>query len=187
MSFKILSFYLFYSLLSDLFLSKLSIKYFSTEIYSFRLFTFVEYVTLTFMLLQQIQSVLFKKMIKFLSIVFIFFLIFDFLTASSNEFDSIPTSIESLSIICISIFLLYEKVLKSNNYFTPFVWISIGLILFFSGTFFLFILSKNNFNNFGFSVIYGYIVAAFKILMYFFISIGIITEINACKIKITNV
>lgn len=182
-AFITLAFYLFYSLISDLFLSKLSIRYLNSELYSFRVFTFVEYFSIIYILTTQLESVLLKKIIKNISICFVFFLLFDFFNSPLNEFDSIPTGIESLLILGTSILLLYEKVIKTNNYFSSFVWISIGLILFFAGTFFLFILSQNNYSNLEFNITYGYIVAVFKILMYLFIFIGIITEIKTANVK----
>jgi hypothetical protein len=181
-SFKLLLFYLFYSLISDLILTKLSIRYFDSEIYSFRLFTIVEYFSITFILYCQIESLFFRKLIKYSSIVFALFIIIDISKNPLNEFDSIPAGVESLFILTTSIILLYEKILKSNNYFTPFVWIAIGIILFFAGTFFLFILSQNNYSNTDFNDTYGYIVAIFKILMYSFFFVGIISEIRSTKI-----
>jgi hypothetical protein len=182
-SFKLLSFYLLYSLISDLLLSKLSIRYFDSEIYSFRLFTVVEYFSIIYILYCQIESLIFRKFIKFSSLVFAIFIIIDLYKNPLNEFDSIPTGIESLFILSNSIILLYEKILKSDTFFTSFVWIAIGLILFFAGTFFLFIMSQNNYNNTDFNDTYGYIVAIFKILMYSFFFVGIISEIKSAKLK----
>lgn len=182
-SFKLLLFYLFYSLISDLILSKLSIRYFDSELYSFRLFTIVEYFSITFILYSQIDSLFFRKFIKYSSLVFALFILIDIYKNPLNEFDSIPAGVESLLILINSIILLYEKILKSNNYFTPFVWIATGLILFFAGTFFLFILSQNNYSNTDFNDTYGYIVAIFKILMYSFFFVGIISEIKSTRLK----
>ena len=186
-SFKLLLFYLTYSLISDLVLSKLSIRFLQSEIYSFRLFTVVEYFTITYILYCQIESLSFRNLIKFSSVVFALFLLFDVFTNPLNEFDSIPTGIESLLILITSLILLYEKILKSNNYFTAFVWIAIGLIFFFAGTFFLFIMSQNNYSNTDFNDTYGYIVAIFKILMYSFFFVGIISEIRLNKLKTLNI
>ena len=186
-SFKLLLFYLLYSLISDLVLSKLSIRYFESEIYSFRLFTVVEYFSITFVLYSQIGSLFFRKFIKYSSLAFALFIIFDSITNPLNEFDSIPTGIESLLILTTSIILLYEKILKSDNYFTAYVWIAIGLILFFAGTFFLFVMSQNNYSNTDFNNTYGYIVAIFKILMYTFFFVGIISEIKSTKLKTQNI
>jgi hypothetical protein len=182
-SFKVLLFYLFYSLISDLVLSKLSIRYFHSEIYSFRLFTVVEFFSIIYILNSQLESITFRKFIKFSSAAFVLFLLYDVFTNPLNEFDSIPAGIESLLILITSLFLLYEKILKSNIFFTPFVWIAIGLIIFFAGTFFLFIMSQNHYGNIDFNHTYGYIVAIFKILMYSFFIIGIISEIRTNKLK----
>jgi hypothetical protein len=72
--------------------------------------------------------------------------------------------------------LLYERIIKNEDYNVSSIWISIGLVLFFSGTFFLFILSESNFNNSGFSKTYSYILASFKIISYCLFSVGMIFE-----------
>ncbi|MEY3310969.1 MAG: hypothetical protein RL348_297 [Bacteroidota bacterium] len=171
-----LAFYLFYSMLTDLVLNKLSLKFFNSEIYSYRLFTIIEFIVLSAYLLKELNSDKFKLFIKISSLVFGAFVLFDLLTGTLNEFDSIPTGVESILILCSSLLVLYERIIKNEEYNVSSIWISIGLVLFFSGTFFLFILSESNFNDSAFSETYSLILASFKIISYILFSIGITLE-----------
>ena len=165
--------YLIYCLISDIFISKLSIKYWGSEIYSYRLFTVLEFTLLSLFLNSRFESFKFRIITKTLFIIFYILIIIDFLTASFNKFDSFPTGIESIFLIFLSILLLFEKVNLGNFNFDHSAWISFALITFFSGTFFLFILSQNNFNDSSFSNTYGYVVAIFNIIKNVLISIGV--------------
>jgi uncharacterized membrane protein YgdD (TMEM256/DUF423 family) len=171
-----LAFYLFYSMLTDLVLNKLSLKFFNSEIYSYRLFTIIEFIVLSAYLLKELNSDKFRLFIKISSFVFGAFVLFDLMTGTLNEFDSIPTGVESILILCSSLLVLYERIIKNEEYNVSSIWISVGLVLFFSGTFFLFILSESNFNDSAFSETYSFILAAFKIISYILFSIGIALE-----------
>lgn len=171
-----IAFYLFYSMLTDLVLNKLSLKFFDSEIYSYRLFTIIEFIVLSAYLLRELNSDKSRLFIKISSFVFGAFVLFDLTTGTLNEFDSIPTGVESILILCSSLLVLYERIIKNEEYNVSSIWISVGLVLFFSGTFFLFILSESNFNDSAFSETYSYILASFKIISYILFSIGITLE-----------
>jgi hypothetical protein len=176
LSLKIICFYTIYGIISDLILSKLSIKYFGTEIYSYRLFTIIEFVSLSLFIYFSIETLKFRKIILLTFILFFVGIIIDFFTSSLSQFDSLPSGLESLLILSSALLLLYEKVLNEttsikNN--SPII-ITSGLIIFFSGTFFLFILSQKNYKETNFSNSYGYLVAFFNIIKNIFIILGII-------------
>ena len=181
---KIICFYLVYCIFSDLVLSKLSIKYFSTEISSYRLFTIVEFLLLSLFIYFSINNPKFKKIILGSFALFFVTLIIDSFTSTLSQFDSIPSGLESILILNSSLLLLYEKVINApvSNKITSCVIITLGLIIFFSGTFFLFILSQNNFNDIDFLNSYGYLVAFFNIIKNGFIMLGIINT-NTIMIK----
>jgi len=174
-SFKILTFYLLYCLVSDIFLSKLSIKLFNSEIYSYRLFTLIEFFSLEFLLYFSIQNIKFKRIIWVFNIIFIVLLVIELMSNSFKEFDSIPTGVECILILATSILLIYERLLnpKIDKLFDATVIIAFGLIIFFAGTFFIFILSQKNFNDNSFLTSYGFIVAFFNIIKNIFITIAI--------------
>jgi hypothetical protein len=176
--FSLIAFYSFYCIFSDLVLSKLSLKYLESELYSFRLFTIVEYSIITFFIFKLIVSDLFKRLIKIGSVFFIVVSILDIYTSSFKSFDSLPSGLESILVLSYCLFFVYEKMTSNEFSFNGTIWITIGFILFFSGTFFLFILSQNNFKDRSFILTYGYIVAIFNIIKNSFITIGIFSESN---------
>ena len=173
---RILIFYLFYSIFSDLILDQLSVKYFQTELYSFRVFTVVEYFSLSLISLLVTDSSRIKRKILLFSFFFILSIIIDISTNSIDNFDSLPTGVESILILLYCILVLYEQITTGKPLFSFAVMFSFSMILFFSGTFFLFIMSQNNFENEEFSVLYDYIVAISKILMTLLISLGLLAN-----------
>jgi hypothetical protein len=120
-------------------------------------------------------------LIKIGSIIFIIVSILDIYTSSFTSFDSLPSGIESILVLSYCLFFVYEKMTSTDFSFNGTIWITIGFILFFSGTFFLFILSQNNFKDSSFILTYGYIVAIFNIIKNLFITIGIFSESNNSK------
>lgn len=116
-----------------------------------------------------------KKVIQLFNVIFFIVFTIDSLTKSFNLFDSIPTGVESVFLLIISILLIYENIFikKSDLFFSTQVIISFSFVIFFAGTFFLFILSKNNFSNQFFIIYYGYIVAIFSIIKNALITIGL--------------
>lgn len=173
---RVLIFYLFYSIFSDLILDQLSIKFFNSELYSFRVFTIVEYISISLITFFISESSRIRRLILFFSLFFILSLIIDLSTNSIENFDSLPTGVESILILFYCILILYEQITTGKPLFSFAVLFSFSMILFFSGTFFLFIMSQNNFENEEFSVLYDYIVAISKILMTLLISLGLLAN-----------
>jgi len=179
-SLNFLSFYLFFCLVSDLILNKLSLKYFNSEIYSYRIFTIVEFCSIIFYSYYTTQNNLIKKLILGTLLLFFCSQLYDIIYNNTFDFDSIPVGIESVSILIVSILLIYNKLTNESpeNIFSPEVIISIAFILFFAGTFFLFILSQQNFYKKSFNETFSYIVASFNIIKNTLITIGVIKYYN---------
>ena len=179
-SLNFLSFYLFFCLISDLILNKLSLKYFNSEIYSYRIFTIVEFCSIIFYSYYTTQNNLIKKLILGTLLLFFCSQLYDIIYNNTFDFDSIPVGIESVSILIVSILLIYNKLTNESpeNIFSPEVIISIAFILFFAGTFFLFILSQQNFYKKSFNETFSYIVASFNIIKNTLITIGVIKYYN---------
>ena len=114
--------------------------------------------------------------------VFLFFFsqVYDIIYNNTFNFDSIPVGIESVTILIISILIIYDKLNNESaeNIFSPEVIISIAYILFFAGTFFVFILSQQNFYKKSFNDTFSYIVAAFNTIKNILISIGLLKYHN---------
>ena len=171
--------YLLYSGLSDFLITPLFFKIFHSVYFSLRLFTIVEYLLITIFLYKNINSVIFKKVIIFLSVLFFSYAIFDFFQFNPNHFDSIPSGIENILIIVYSIFILFEKIREPDSLFlynTPIFWIVVGLILYFSGTFFLYIYSQTNLKDPDYVKTYQFVNSAFGILKHLLFSVAFLVK-----------
>jgi hypothetical protein len=172
----VIFFYFLYSIVSDLFLDQISKKFLQTEIVSFRLFTIVEFISFSIIFYKINFSISKKRIILQSSSLFFLAIIIDLLTNSIENFDSLPTGVESILILFYCILTLYEQISTGKPLYSFPVLFAFSLILFFAGTFFLFILSQNNFENEEFSTLYDYIVAISKILMTLLMSVGILAN-----------
>jgi hypothetical protein len=75
---------------------------------------------------------------------------YDLTKSNAQTFDSIPTVVECLGILSFSLFFFYEQLKSTENLFvytTANFWIVVGMIIFFSGSFFVFIYAQNNSNS----------------------------------------
>lgn len=172
----VIFFYFLYSIVSDLFLDQISKKFLQTEIVSFRLFTIVEFISFLIIFYKINFSISKKRIILQSSSLFFLSIIIDLLTNSIENFDSLPTGVESILILFYCILTLYEQISTGKPLYSFPVLFAFSLILFFAGTFFLFIMSQNNFENEEFSNLYDYIVAISKILMTLLMSVGILAS-----------
>jgi hypothetical protein len=93
--------------------------------------------------------------------MFIIYSFIDLNLSAAASFDSIPTVVECLILLSFSIFYLYEEIGSPNTLFlytTSNFWVAVSIIIFFSGTFFLFIYAQKNSGDPAFS-------HTFKIIM----------------------
>lgn len=112
------------------------------RVFLYSAFTFVEYFLFAWFLYTVIKSKIFKKIIVSVSIAFIAFLIFYYLFAKAKSIDSIPIGIETILILIFSFYYLYEQIQDTETLFIytkyPF-WIIIGMLIYLSGSFFIYI------------------------------------------------
>lgn len=142
-----IAFYTVYGLLQILLIYSLIKHLTGKEFLSYRIFTIVEGLSFGYYLTLIIQNSSAKKILISLGVIFLAFALFDLKNSKADTFDSIPTVIECLILLSFSIFYLYEQIKDPNNLFlynTPNFWIVVGIILFFSGTFFLFIYGQSS-------------------------------------------
>ncbi len=109
-----------------------------------------------------------KKAVPFLWITFIVFALVDLIFMNTGiEFDSIAIGIESIIIILLCIYYLFTQIKGSNSlvmYSTFNFWVVITFLIYFAGTFFLYILAESMRNNIAFRNEYFIINIAFNIL-----------------------
>jgi hypothetical protein len=172
-------YYLLASVLTDLFFFALIKHLTNNQFITYRIFTLVEYSLVTSFLYINIKSKGFKRIIVILSVLFLTFSIFDLINSGSKTFDSSPTGIACILILSYSIYYLFEKIKTPDSLFlysTANFWIVVALIIFFSGTFFIYIFSQSNFNNPDFKSTFNIINSSFNILKNLLFSIAFLIK-----------
>jgi len=92
-----------------------------------------------------IQNKKFKQVILALSLSFIAFQIFYFFDVKNKKpIDAIPIGIEAILLIIFCFYFFYEQLKKTVSpiYDNFFFWIVLGLIIYLSGSFFIYLLSN---------------------------------------------
>jgi hypothetical protein len=171
--------YLITILSFNFFLHDLVLVLGGNKFFSYRLFTIIEYFLITGFFLESVSIRKAKNVIKILSLLFLIFSIFDLVISKSDSFDSTPTGVSSILILLYSIYFFYEKIKNNENLFlyeTPNFWVTVSFVVFFSGTFFIYIFSQNNLNDPEFLSTFAVINRAFSIVKAIFISIAFLIK-----------
>jgi len=164
--YAIISYYLLFGVFTDLFLSPTIDVFFKTPFGGARIFSIVEFSLLSFFIYRNTISNNKAKLFLLGSITFLVTTIYENFISSYNNFDSITTGISALIILIYSIFYLFQIISspkgmpKLDASFT----IIISFIIYFAGTFFIYILSKNNFIDKSFQELYTLINSSILIL-----------------------
>lgn len=139
--------YLLAGILTDLVLSPLFELLFKSSFIGIRLFTLLEFFLLNTFLYSITKNKI--KLYSYLLSITLFLVafIFENLIQFQNNFDSTTIAISGLTILGNSVLYLYDRVktdyiIEISN---PDFLITISLVLYFSGTFFIYLLSKNNY------------------------------------------
>ena len=160
--------YLIYCILADFFIN----KHFKL---GFRLFTVVEYFFLSRFFYVVSKNIFPRKVIQWGSLLFILVCIIDFFESKESTFDSKPTGISALLIISYSLVFLFEQIKVPNQVFiytSRTFWIATALIIYFSGTFFVFLFSQGSNDSSQFENTYSLINYTFSILRNLFFAIA---------------
>ncbi len=146
----------------------------STEIYFIliRIYNLVEYCFLAYYFSLFVHNKAVKNFLLLSPLLFGSFCIYNFITATKAEIPFLPVTIEYLTLLAFIIFFLFEEMQRTNNepiYQKAVFWISVAFILNFSGNFFLFLYSKNNFNDLVFqknyTIIYSTVTVVKNIIL----------------------
>lgn len=147
-------------------------------------FTIIEYsfICYFFLLLSDKTA---KKVIMFVWIGFIIFAILDlFLVNENQSFDSFAIGIESIIIILLCIYFLFLQIRGSNSlviYSTFNFWVIITFLLYFSGTFFLYIFTEGMREDVEFQKLYFIINISFNILKNILLSVAMYMKTNSIQ------
>jgi hypothetical protein len=132
-----------------------------------RIYDTIEYTLLSIFFSAHTKNGYVKKIILLSIIPFIVFCVFDHYYSDKNSYAFLPLVVECLILMTALIFIFYEKMTHSFDiplYQTSFFWISVAFIVYFAGNFFLFLYSKNSFNDESFKNQYTIIYTTFTIL-----------------------
>jgi hypothetical protein len=109
------------------------------------LFTFLEYTFFASIFYLNIENKRFKKLLLFCSLGFYAFLLIHYFTVYHSRIDAIPIGIESI-LIFVYICLFFSERMKSSRqdfiYNHPVFWISVGILVYLGGTFFINIMAN---------------------------------------------
>lgn len=112
------------------------------SLYIWSVFTFAEYLIFTYILWLKIKKKIFRKIILWLSFLFIIFATVFNIATNFAKIDSIPIGIETILIFIYSFYYLYEQMNDTSNLFIYNkyeFWIIIGFLIYLAGSFFIFI------------------------------------------------
>ncbi len=127
----------------------------------------IEFILVSLFFYNARESTLYKKFIKYVSIVFLIIISLKLFLDPILDFDSMINGFESIIIIAFSISFFYEHIKNPNKIFIdkdPYFWGVSGFFLFFSISFFVFLLRQSLWLNIDFFYQYIYIHALSGIL-----------------------
>ena len=167
-SLRIISFYLFVTIFTDLFLNPISKVYFNSPFIASKIFTAVEFALVSLYLYPLIQLKSKKSIFVYFSSIFATAIITENILIHNQSFDSVSTGVSALLILILSIIHLFSRVSYNSNLEifkidSTFLIVS-SIIIYFSGTFFIYILTKNNFFDENFRTYYSLINALVLII-----------------------
>lgn len=175
-------FYLIYCLANDgtsYYLQSINSEYFLWLLYSF---TILEYSFVCYFIYLAIPKNFIKKITPFLWIGFVLLAVADILYFNKGyKFDSFTIGIESIIIFLLCIYYLFSQIKGSNSlliYSTFNFWVVIAFLIYFSGTFFLYLLTNRMVSNPSFQKLYFIINISFNILKNILLSVAMTMKLN---------
>lgn len=108
-------------------------------------FTVLEFGFFTILIYQQIKNKIYKYSILILTLLFLVFNVIYFFDEHKRRIDSIPISIESILIFIMIFMFLAEQIKTAGEkpiYLNHFFWISIGILIYLGGSFFIYLLAN---------------------------------------------
>ena len=185
--------YLSLGVLTDLILTPLFEILFKSSFIGIRIFTLIEFFLLNTFLFQITINNRKKVFYSFSILLFLCAFIFENFIQFQNNFDSIVIAISALTILIHAVLYLYNKVkteqildIKDADFL-----ITVSLVLYFSGTFFIYLLSKNNyfenyFQNYFVIINSVFIIIRNSLIIYAFMNTLRDNQLHSKKINYTT-
>lgn len=149
---RVIVFYIVYSLLNEAFLVFLRQNTNSEnkkiEAVSIASFTIIEYLFFAYFLYSSLHNTKNKKALMIGSAVFLIaavlniYITFTSSSARIQTFDTLTVSVSAITLIIFCLIFLFEKIQKPDIgfiYAKKSFWVVVGIMIYFSGTFFLFL------------------------------------------------
>lgn len=137
----------------------------------FRLFNICEFTTISLFLYHNLKGNTLRKLIIFNIFLFVVYASVDYFINDKTKFNNHSTIVSSLILITYIVYFFYEKmktVIMYPLYQTISFWICVAFFLYFSGTFFFFLLSQSSldpdFKN-QMKLIYGLVTLSKNIIL----------------------
>jgi hypothetical protein len=141
-----------------------------------RLYNILEYALLAYFFSLHIKNSIVKYLLVFSAIPFAIFGIINYSLAKEPVIPFIPLTVEYVVLLIFIIYFFFEvmqDVVVEPIYHRAVFWISVAFIIAFSGNFFLFIYSKNSFNNEAFQRQYTIIYSSVTLLKNLLLCVGV--------------
>lgn len=153
-----------------------------TFVYLLYTFTIVEYSFFCYFIYLVLPKSLVKKIVPFIWALFVLPALIDIIYFNQhNEFDSFASGIESIVILIFCIYYLFYQIKGSNSlliYSTFNFWVVIAFLIYFSGTFFLYLLTNRMVYNASFQKSYFIINISFNILKNVLLCVAMTMKLN---------
>jgi hypothetical protein len=146
------------------------------------LFTIAEYTFFCYFIYLILPKGLIKKVVPFLWIGFILFVLIDYVFISKTpEFDSIASGVEAIIVLLLCMAYLFSQVKGNNNlliYSTFNFWAVIAFFIYFSGTFFLYLMTDKMRVSVSFQKMYFIINISFNIIKNLLLCVAMTMKLN---------
>ena len=181
-SLRVILFYILYCILNEganYYLQRIQSEKYIYLLYSF---TIVEYTFFSYFIYLSTPENVIKKAIPFLWVSFVAYELIDLIFINKGVgFDSFAIGIECIIILFLCISYLFIQLRGSNSlliYSTFDFWVVITFLIYFSGTFFLYILAQSMGRDVAFQRQYFIINISFNILKNILLSVAMAMKLS---------
>ncbi len=129
------------------------------NLFIFHIYTPLEFFVFTYILKSVVKSSSIKILLNLLLISFTLFCIYDMIVFETlSKFNSVPRGIEGILAIIFCIYFFFQLFISEESFqlksYPPF-WLFSGWLIYFSGTFFLFIYANHTGSNLTYPIIHS--------------------------------
>jgi len=181
-NYSVIIIYLLLGIFIDLVLSPLLERIFNSPFLGVKIFTLFEFGLISYFIFSNLNSKIKNGLFAICSSFFLIAFFYENILSSQQNFNSISTGISALIILLYSIHFLFHKInsnenISLDNNFT----LIVSFVIYFAGTFFIYILTKNNFFDKNFQHLYSLINSVVLMLRNILISVAFIQSVYEKK------